>query len=435
MLRSPTALAVLMGLSQALFASGASAQGWLEDADRANGQGFRIGNLELHPGLGIEFGYDSNVFYQDTDPQGAAVMRLTGHLNANTPAPTIDTDGEAPRKLQFSGGLAASYFQYFGASARNNLGLDAHFDVTIRPEGRVAFRIYDQFGRAIRPFVDLPGEGPVPTYGRDRNLAGAEIILQSRRRVISGTFGYALTLDYYEDEAFKYVNNISHQVYGQLTYRFFPNTALISRTTAYFQDYFNPSDSLSALLIDNRRVTSEVGINGSITRTLAVTAMVGYTAGFYDLADDFDNVSLNLGAQWKPRDTMLYGIAFKRSFQSSFLGNFYRSNQISFRSQLLIGTAFLLGANAAVSFDQSGLALTVTGEELGNEARRSDIRVSAGVFAEYRFTSYLAANIAANYYTDITDYEYTNPPPGSVYPDPGGGYSKFEAWAGLRIFY
>src|SRR5436190_14311003 len=42
--------------------STASAQGWLADRRYTEGTGIRAGDLELHPGIGGEIGYDSNWF-------------------------------------------------------------------------------------------------------------------------------------------------------------------------------------------------------------------------------------------------------------------------------------------------------------------------------------------------------------------------------------
>lgn len=430
-----TAAAVLTTF--ALSGSSAFAQGWLASPETANGEGFQAGALELHPGLGIEFGYDNNVFFEDTDPQAAPLMRLTGHLNFNTRNNTEDSDGDVAPKLRFSGGLAASYFHFFGISARNNVGLDANLDLTIRPEGRVSFRIYTQYGRTVRPFVDSPADATPPTYARNQNTGGAELTFQSRRRVVAATFGYVAGLDFFEDDAFAFVNNIEHQVFGQFTYRFFPSTALVSRTTAHFQNYFDPNEAnAGALVQDNRRVHSEIGVNGALTQTLGVTAMIGYAAGFYDVADDFDNVTLNLRTLWKPRPTLSFSLSYQRLFRPSPIGNFTRSNVFSLTGQSLIGSSFLLGANASLSLDQSGIALAPDGmTAIGNDLRREDIRINASIFAEYRFTSYLAASINLGYYGDITDFTYINPPPGGVFPDPGGGFQKFDAWLGLRIFY
>lgn len=45
-----------------MWARPAAAQGWLKDRRYQEGAGIRAGNLELHPGVGGEIGYDSNWF-------------------------------------------------------------------------------------------------------------------------------------------------------------------------------------------------------------------------------------------------------------------------------------------------------------------------------------------------------------------------------------
>ena len=48
--------------------SSSSGGGWLADRDSTQGPGFRVGDLELHPGIGVEVGYDSNLYYSDDNP-------------------------------------------------------------------------------------------------------------------------------------------------------------------------------------------------------------------------------------------------------------------------------------------------------------------------------------------------------------------------------
>src|SRR4051812_23409192 len=70
--------------------SEAHAQGWLGDPRIAEGPGIRTGDLELHPGIGGEVGYDSNWFLRSSTsganivngapnnpPADAAVFRIT----------------------------------------------------------------------------------------------------------------------------------------------------------------------------------------------------------------------------------------------------------------------------------------------------------------------------------------------------------------------
>ena len=438
-------------LAPMLAASSASAQGWLSDRERTEGPGFRIGNLELHPGIGAEFGYDSNVFYEEENTTDSFIMRLTAHLQVATLGQARREEGETDegqttesRSVDFRGGVAASYYHFFIDSAKDNVGLDANLALTINPTGRFSVYLHDEFSRTIRPFVDQAlvdegaGTAEVPTYARDRNVVGTELRLQSAGGVLKGALGYDYALDFFEDDLFDFVNSHSHEFRLKLTWQFLPQTALISLTEVTYQDYFRSMDEASTALDDHWRARSLIGLNGALTRTLGFTAMVGYAGGFYSFADDFDSVAIHADLRWRPRQTLQFQVGYDRRFQSSFIGNFVKQDRIYATHRLLLGGAFLLGAEVALSFDKTGVAYAQDMMTLlGNEEERKDIRLSASLYSEYRFTDWLALNLTLGYYGDFTDYEY-NDPIGSgtaVLPDPGGGYHKFEAWLGLRAFY
>ena len=433
--------AFLLALGGALLGtSSAAAQGWLSDRSRAQGPGFRLGNLELHPGIGVEGGYDQNLFYEDADTDAAAILRITAHLFLSTITAARTEDGEADGtdapNLRFTAGVAASYYHFFTDRAGDNVSVDGSFDLTINPEGRFVFRIYDTVGRSIRPFADAPPEGQAPLYARVQNAAGVDLTIQSPGQTLGATFSYRLDLDYFEDDNFDYLNSLTHVVSAAVNWRFFPNTALISRTDILFQNYLGPRTSgVGAEISDNRRVNSWLGVNGAFTQTLSFTAMVGYGVGFYELSDDFNNILAHLELKYKPRNTLDFSLGYQRLINPSFIGNFTRSDKIYLRGQVLAGGSFLLGAQLAVSFDRSGLARDPDGNALGNEDYRSDTRLNATVFGEYRFTEWLALNASVGYTGDFTDFQFLDPATGAVYPDAPAGFSKFEAWLGLRVFY
>ena len=63
--------------------SSAHAQAWLSDRRRAEGRGIRVGDFELHPGVGVEGGVHSNPFYSDR-PKASGVFRIAPHLFFST---------------------------------------------------------------------------------------------------------------------------------------------------------------------------------------------------------------------------------------------------------------------------------------------------------------------------------------------------------------
>src|SRR5438309_1416749 len=79
-------LAVGFGYSTAAFAQ---EQMWLKDRRYGEGVGIRTGDLELHPGIAGEFGYDSNYFLRsDRDdgekPVDTLRLRITPSFSLST---------------------------------------------------------------------------------------------------------------------------------------------------------------------------------------------------------------------------------------------------------------------------------------------------------------------------------------------------------------
>ena len=162
----------------------AGAQAWLEDREGKEGPGFRTGNIEWHPGLGVELGYDSNLYLSPSGQHvDSMILRIAPHLDISTlsrerRASLDDSAGtDVERKIAFRLGLAAPFYHYFHATHRTNVAAQGDFNLTIRPDGRFSFTIHDRYRRNIRPFA-FDGAG---TYAYHSNVAGA---LLDRKSVV-----------------------------------------------------------------------------------------------------------------------------------------------------------------------------------------------------------------------------------------------------------
>lgn len=450
--RIPLARIVALGAAIATLgvANGVEAQAWLADRDRAEGPGFRVGNLELHPGIGIEAGYDSNVFLEEENPQGSGIMRVTGHVLLSTIGKERKEEGEAQeteqdrQMVQFRGGLNLSYYHYFIDEVDPNLSGDLGLNLVVNPQGPFTLNLRESLGRTIRPFADRAGAETI-SYGRNQNLTEVELGLRSRAGILQGTLGYGFEIDFFDEDRFQYANSITHHVRGGARWKFLPSTAVLYELDVAFQDYYKDQDQAPTLLSDNKRVNSRIGINGAFTNELSLAALVGYSAGFFDdpAADDYDNANARLELRWQPQQTIRTRLGYERLFRPSFVGNYYKNDKLYAQADFLLLGALLLGVDSSISFIRSGLALdgaAGTGMDLlGTQERREDIRVSAGIFGEYRVTNWLAFNATFRYIGDFTDFDFeqvTDPTTGGLLvPDPGGGYQKFEVWGGVRAFY
>jgi hypothetical protein len=426
-------------LSAALSPATAGAQGGGIDRGAREGPGFKTGRLVLHPGLSLEGGYDSNVFLQDVNQEDSFILRLTGYLDVATEGTERQSQGETnkaePQKIEFRGGLGASYYHYFFDRLTDNLGGDAHFDLAYNPSPVFSLEVRDMFQRTVRPFADPNTvDGTTFSYGFNHNNASLALVGRSKSKVLEGRLGYTNSLEFFDAEVYRYGNNMSHRVPASLSWRFFPTSALVYSVEYIRQNFANPDQILTSptLLSDNNRVRSSISYNGALTERFSMTAMIGYSAGFYELASDFDGVIARVDARWRPRPTISLTAGYDRDIRPSFIGNFTTMNRIYANAGFTLAGALQLGLDAWVSFDKSGLALSPDGTLLGNEPYRQDIRVHAGIFGEYRFTAWLSLFGRVGYLADFTDFQYFGTDP---LLDPAAGYQRFDAWLGLRVFY
>lgn len=410
-------------------------------ADRAanEGPGFKTGRFVLHPGIAAESGYDSNVFLQSSNPEDSFILRLTGYLDFATLSPQRQAQGESskvePQKITFRGGIGARYYHYFNGRVQDNVGVDAHVDFSYNPSRVFSLQVRDVFRRTIRPFSDpdtLTGE--TTSYGHNINNATLDLVGRSKSEVLEGRLGYKNSIEFFDSTLFQYGDNLTHRVPAQLSWRFFPSSAIVYDFEFANQRYLNPDlIALSAtLLSNNNRVRSQVGYNGALTNTLSLTAFIGYAVGFYEMLQDFDDVTARVEARWTPRPTISLDGGYKRDIRPSFIGNFTLINRLYVNATFTTMGALVVGIKAWVSFDKSGLALTPDGSLLGTEPEREDIRTRIALWGEYRFRAWFSVFAEIGYLADFTDFQYVGVTP---LLDPAGSYQKVEAWIGVRVFY
>src|SRR4051794_6248518 len=105
-------LAVGLGYSSNAFAQ---EQTWLKDRRYAEGIGIRTGDLELHPGIGAEFGYDSNYFLRAGNALEPKIDTLRLRISPTFSLSTISSvrrEGEGnpePPKVTFRAGAGATF--------------------------------------------------------------------------------------------------------------------------------------------------------------------------------------------------------------------------------------------------------------------------------------------------------------------------------------
>ena len=421
-----------------LAAGPVAAQGWLADRARAQGRGIRLGDFELHPGIGAEGGYDSNLFLAEPGEElDTAILRVSPHVYLSTLSG--ERLGDEKPTLEFRTGANAA-FKYYFAPKEGGVGVGQDANLVWNASSIFAWHIFEVFQRSIDPFTEpaapLSNDEEQLEYARDQLGVGTRFQLQSRGGLLKAGVGYRFDLDYFESDLFKSNQNHSHTIGADTSWEFLPKTAIFWNGSLMFHSFDDDSAAMAvAERNDSTRVMSKVGLNGAITSKVGFTLAGGYGAGFYEDNNDYENVIAQVELRWRLRPTMLWALGYDREHSTAFQGNFARMDRLKTRLQAMLGGVVVLGAKAELTFIAFGrddaLAL------MGSAAERDDLHLLTNLNGEYRIVDWFAITAEFGYLENFTDYvyelEFDPSNPDDDVQDPAE-YRRFEAWLGVRAF-
>lgn len=438
-------LPYLVACALACFPAAAVAQAWLPDRAATEGPGIKLGeSLLLHPGVGLEGGYNSNPMRYSSDDlnrdvEGAGRLRVTPYLDlaTRTGKRLIEDEGvidKTPPKVNFRLGVAGYYDHFFTKQPRiekqRHFGVDTHLNFVLFPEGSFSLLADAVYLRTLQPY-----ESSADAWARHTLRPGLGVRIRPGGGTLSFETGYRLDFLHFEDPDLAERNDkIKHIARLVTSWKVLPKTALVSKVLFSPITYLG-SDSIN---YNSTPIRSLFGIQGLLTNKFALAALAGYGASFYKEGDDFDSVIANLKLQFFITPFSHLSIGGERDFVDSLYANYYvkTGGFIAFR-QMFGG--IVLGTLKGDVFHRSYSRLTGSLPPLGatpSQPERSDIWASGMLLVEIRATDWLAFHVSAQYSGDITDFEYN-------YVDQNTGatatqpvdYHWFEAMAGVRGHY
>ena len=459
-----------MFMSFASSGSLAHAQAWLPDRNYTEGPGIRLGDVELHPGVVVRGGYDTNVFRADGErfpEESSAILAVTPHLNVSSLGRLRRAEGEdrdtsnALPTLGFRGGVSATYFHYFLDEGPKNLEADADFLLNILPQRPVSLDVGFGYLRSIRPFAQRRLIGvPAPTAVKADyifNVVDPSIRLNfaSRSRVLNGYVGYVPRVTIFESPVYDYLNNLQHSIQVGAGWKFLPSTALVYEAQLELQDYMDDFEETNSpvVLSNSKRFRTRLGLNGALTRKLQFRALAGYTAGFFDNGqlDDFEAAIGEAGIIYRfgPGQIDSFSLTYQRSAEGAALGGWVKLDRGSANLVAVLGRVFQLNLEAGAAYVTYGRLAGrlpvadrtlpgdggVIGLREGGGYDRDDVRLDGAIRGEYRATNWLAFTADLTAQALITDFDYAAEVQGAgALPDPAG-YKVFSAFGGVRFHY
>ncbi len=449
----------LLGLLAVPTVASAQDQPWLKDRRYTEGPGYRVGDFEIHPGAALEFGYDSN--YLRVSPTDQTVLpalrlRLTPSLSFSTlgqqrreAAPSA-----TPPSIEFRGGISATYNQFIPITSPSTIANDSNLGgaldlaLGILPGRPWSGLVTANFARVL-----TGGEGQVPfasstnSYNRDVPRAGAELVFTPGAGLFEWRLGYQFTGTIFESQS--QLTNLNNQIETRGRWRFLPRTSLLYDLRVGFINYTNPDSSNPKT--SSTPVRTLIGVNGLVTPSFALLAMVGWGASFYQTqatangtagAENFDSVIGQAEVKWfltpnpssDPAAASLtlssISVGFSRDFYDSYIGSYFERDRGYANLSYFFGGRFLLvvdGGAGPLVYPQMPV--------LGVTQGFSTIRVDASLFGEYRFKDSFGINATVRYNQNFTGQAVTAP------PDPASGapqttshldFQEIEAYLGAR---
>src|SRR6478735_4449910 len=301
------AATVLLG-AISLEAHAQAQQPWPADRKYGEGIGIRTGNLELHPGIAGEVGYDSNYFFRapSENPLSAFRIRITPSITLSTLSPqrTQAAPGaQGQPSLTFRGGAYVSYNEMIATDSKyqsefadqRHLDVGSDLGLNILPTGRVGGDAYLNFIRQGQPSNNPDTEN---AFDRDSFRAGAGLIWRPGGGLFDWRLGYEFLYNYFERSNFQDLNNYQNTVNMRGRWRFLPRTALLYDGSYTWIHYPNPVTQN-----DGAIVRSSIGMNGLITNRFSLLAMVGWAGTFYEQGTNptpqqFDSITAQTELKW-----------------------------------------------------------------------------------------------------------------------------------------
>ena len=445
--------AVLLGTTTVVLSASAQ-QPWIQDRRLGEGAGIRTGNLELHPSVAGEFGYDSNYFQRGPGDPEPVVDTMRFRI---TPSLTLSTLGAArkegddpqaaPPLLNFDLGAFATYNLFiplddtddFGDRSKLSGGINASLELF--PKRPITWDVNAGYRRQIDPSDVATGE---TDFDRHVVRAGTGVTWSPGGGLFEWRLGYGITATYFSENGFDPLNNAQHVFETRGRWRFLPRTAAIYDGWYRLIRYQDGGEDQ----VDGEVIQSRVGLSGLFTNRFAFRVLGGWAASFYDSNQNFDgpvgNAELKFfltpNPQLQPGSAPVglssIAVGYDRAYAHSYLGPFYQRDQGYLTFEYFIGGVIVTSLRGQVARNAYP-EFTVTGDPDGDgmtqelEQNVHETRLGGTLFAEYRVTSFVGIN--ATFEVDRNIGGGDNPV--ETIPRDDLDYTRFQAYLGARVFW
>jgi hypothetical protein len=396
------------------------------DQTIVEGAGVKVGEgTVLHPVVGAETGFTDNVFYTDSNQDGAPFLRALVELNfasLSTQRLREDTDSETQTNegdVRWRAGVRLIGQEYLSGNeavgAQHNIAGGANVHALVFPQGTWRFGIDDDYVRDYRP-TNFESRG---NLARDINALQLALRYEPEGRALSGNFRYMNRVDVFESSNDAFANRIQHTLGFRLNWQWLPITRLYADVTWGYNTGLGSSSNRN----DSFPLRGVVGIQSALTVDTAVNLRVGAGKGFYSAGPDvFQPIfGVQFAYRYSPNGQLL--LMYSYDFTDSIQANYFRDHLFEVGENHAFGPVTLYTTLDTRLRNYQGI--NVPG--IMGPSERSDFLLDFGLSPRYYIKDYLALTLDYDLMLDSTDYRYMT---GGATINPG--YLRNQLMAGVR---
>lgn len=396
------------------------------------GRGVKVGeSLILHPVLGIETGFNSNVFYENDNTRGAGILRIMGQVGASSAngarldpsAGGIGIEDEKLAGFEYMVDARLAYDQMLSGNDTiqntGGLGIGAQARAMFNAQGPVSFNFNDNFLRLIR----AANFETTTNANRDVNTVGAQLYYHPPGRALSGYLYYSNTVDVFESsDQLRYPDRMDNRFGVHPMWRWLPQTVVWGDVS------WGVVTGIGSSMASQAKVTSYplnaiVGINTLLSLKTSATLDAGYANGFYSSGPSFSGPRVDAAVNYQYSPLGRAGVGYSYMFQDSVNANYYRDHLIHGYIEHSIEPLVVVVAPELHFRQYDGIMIA------GAPATRNDTIFAVVAGLRYTFRNWIAASIDYRFATVQTDFRY--PDVNGMMIDPS--YARHEVLAGMRV--
>jgi hypothetical protein len=290
----------------------------------------------LHVGIGVEGGYDSNVFYtkaNDPDPRNKVIASPLLRVTPFAEITNATRTGAAPSGVYYDLNTSLTYREYLtddpDAKAQRAFNPSVTGILETSTGQTFTLGVSDTFVR----MEDPPYLHSTTHIARDHNIAGLDLRFAPGGGRLRGLVRYTNALDFFEESSgYNFASTMGNEVLADGSWLWLPKTAIFLQVAQGYVHYLGTAAQAAAnQKFDSYPLRALAGLRGLLTEKLSAQLGVGYANAFYQGGASTSGLS-NLAAfvEITHRPTLLTNLTlgYRHEYRNSVVGSFYDTDSV-----------------------------------------------------------------------------------------------------------